>query len=134
MICLHKRCLCLKHVSPRLIFCHRNSIFHRLSSLLDGIGNYAVTVIMTCAQDSVVVLDFDRIPTEATAVAQITEPCLIFQHMYSMSPRLCPLEIGFGNMCCLIHHNVTEILSQFFSSTLELQFNGSNGRLISRNL
>jgi hypothetical protein len=49
MICLHKQCLCLKHVSPRLIFCHRNSIFHRLSSLLDGIGNYAVTVILTCA-------------------------------------------------------------------------------------
>jgi len=134
IICLHKQCLCPENVSPRLIFCHRNSIFHRLSSLLEGIGNYAVTVIMTCAQNSVVHLDFDYIPVEATAVAQITEPCLIFQHMYSMSSRLCPLEMGFANMCCLVCYNATEILSQLFSHTFKVQLNGSNGCLFCRNL
>jgi len=99
--------------------------FHRLCWLWNGIGDYAVTDIKICAQDSAVHLNFDNMPATYAGLLQISEPCLKFCHKYSILPRQSACQIGLANKRCWICDDTTQNICRQLSCAHELDSNGS---------
>jgi hypothetical protein len=107
MLFLLKLWLRNQYMNPCLIFLHWNWTCCRLCWFWNGIGHYAVMVMMTWSYDSVMHLDMDYIPAKPMASPNISEACLIFWYKYSILPRLPSCQSGLANMWCWICHNET---------------------------
>ena len=97
----------------------------RLCWLWNEIGNYAVTVITICAQDSMVNLNLDHMPGIPAELPWIREWLLKIWQKTSILPRQSPWQIGLANNRCWICHEATQNVCPWFSCAPKLQSYGS---------
>jgi len=122
---LHQVRLCHEWVSLSVIFWQKNTISCNLSGLPNGIGNYALMVMMLFAQDSPVQLNIEPVPANAVAMRWISELCLIFWLKQAISPTLSTFPIALANIWYRIRHNATHKICSWFCGWHEAWSSGS---------
>ena len=77
------------------------------------------SVIMICAQNSPVQLNFIHIQAKAVALGWISNPYFIFRWLYSIWPRMLYCQMGVENILCRSCHNMTQDIFQGLSGAPE---------------